>query len=847
MESKFYFDLKKSGIYQALKWSRNPVFRWTRALKIFLSALFFVNVALFLYGFLGMNFSQELNSFFLGTLVIIFSFLCGLKLKIAFFESKVKNPPLDEESFNLAEFLDFDAGLACHRAFKLAKSRKLPEINSSLVLHFLLRESSGLKFVFSRLLLDMGKVKKDLKKEIAADFPKLKPWKENYSQDFQQTIKDALRAARENRHQKAGEGELLASLAENNRFFKKLLNDNSLRVSDVENLIWWLEAEKRKERERKKWWSYENLMKRGTMAKEWTSGYTLLLDEYSSDWTETAKKNGFPEVIGHKDEIAQAEMILSRQEYNNVLLVGEPGVGKRSVIQGITRRSVLGESLPDVNYKRLVELDLPGLLAGVPSRKEFESKLDEIFQEAVSAGNIILIINDFHNFIAVEQGPGKIDISGAVSPYLHLPQFRLIAVSSYEGLHKNIEQNSSVLNLFGKVEVPELSERQTAVILEETALRLEKKYKLFVSYPAIREIISLSERVFPSQPFPKKAVDLLDEVMIFVKKTSRKKTVLPEHVANLIKEKTQIPVGEMDSREKDILLNLENLIHKRIINQDTAVREVSTALRRARSEISLRKGPMGGFLFLGPTGVGKTETSKALAEIYFGSESKMIRLDMSEFQDLRDIPRLLGSPGQEGLLTTKVAEDPFSLILLDEIEKAHPNILNLFLQVLDEGHITDGLGRRISFENSIIIATSNAGYKIILQSLKEKTDWSQVKEKLLDYLFEQGTFRPEFINRFDAVVVFSPLSKENLLKIAGLMLGDLKANLKEKGINLIITPKLEEKIVELGYSPTFGAREMRRVIQNKVENVLASALLSGEVKRGQKIEIDPENFSIVPK
>jgi ATP-dependent Clp protease ATP-binding subunit ClpC len=253
---------------------------------------------------------------------------------------------------------------------------------------------------------------------------------------------------------------------------------------------------------------------------------------------------------------------------------------------------------------------------------------------------------------------------------------------------------------------------------------------------------------------------------------------------------------------------------------------------------------MGNFLFLGPTGVGKTETSKALAEIYFGSEEKTIRLDMSEFQNLEDIPRLIGSPGQEGLLTTKVRENPFSLILLDEIEKAHPNILNLFLQVLDEGHVTDGMGRKIDFRNTIIIATSNAGYKIILKALKEGKKMKEIKEELLDHLFQKGIFRPEFINRFDAVVVFRSLTKQNLLAISQLMLSKIKKNLAQKNIEFVITDELKEKIVELGYNITFGARNMKRVIQDKVENSLAEALLRGEIKKGDKIAINPKDFSV---
>jgi ATP-dependent Clp protease ATP-binding subunit ClpC len=396
--------------------------------------------------------------------------------------------------------------------------------------------------------------------------------------------------------------------------------------------------------------------------------------------------------------------------------------------------------------------------------------------------------------------------------------------------------------LFEKVEVAEISEDETLMLLEDMALRLEAKYKKFVSYSALRDIIAYCSKYLPAIPFPEKAMDLLDEAMVYLKQ-SQDKLLLSEHIARIITEKTHIPVGKMEKEEKQILLNLESLIHEKIIGQKEAVQEVSTALRRARAEVTIKKGPMGSFLFLGPTGVGKTETAKALADIYFGSQDRMIRLDMSEFQSVDDIPRLLGSPGQEGFLTTQVRKRPFSLILLDEIEKAHPNILNLFLQVLDEGHLTDGLGRKVDFKNSIIIATSNAGYKIILKSLQEK-DWVGVKQSLLDFLFEEGTFRPEFINRFDAMVVFKPLTKENLLAIAGLMLNKLKKNLKEKEIELIINEPLKNKIVELGYNPTFGARYMSRVIQDKVENILASAILSGEVKRGSRVEINAVDFKL---
>lgn len=712
--------------------------------------------------------------------------------------------------------------------------------------YHLLSCNPNLNFIFFRVLLNLNEIKKSLK--IYLDNFKAAPAGEtrdgrypSYALDFQQTIFEALKTAQGKNHSRIKAGDIIAALAKSDLIFKRILIDNNLKVQDIENLNWWLERLEEKIKEQKKFWEWKNLIKRGSLGKEWTAGYTLVLDQFSIDLSETLRKRGFPEVTGHQKEIAAAERILSRREMNNVLIVGESGSGRKSMIYALAKKSALGESLPEVNYKRIVQLDLPGLLARVSSVEKVEAILDAIFKEAISAGNVILVIDEFHNFIGGGVRPGAIDISGVLAPYLAFPSFQIAAITTFEGLHKNIEQNSSILSLFEKIEISEISEKETLMLLEDLALKLEFKNKRFVSYPALRDIVVFCSKYLPAVSFPEKAIDLLDEAMAHLNQT-KDKILLPKHIARLVSEKTQIPVGEIETKEKEILLNLESLIHEKIINQDEAVKEVSTALRRARAEITIRKGPMGTFLFLGPTGVGKTETCKALAEIYFGSKERMIRLDMSEFQNTADIPRLIGASGEEGILTTQTRETPFSLILLDEIEKAHPNILNLFLQVLDEGCLTDGLGRKVDFKNSIIIATSNAGYQIILKALREKIEWLKVKQELLDYVFEESIFRPEFINRFDAVVVFKPLSKKNLLDIAELMLQKLKKNLREKEIEFVITEPLKEKIVELGYDPTFGARQMQRVIQDKVENVLAGAVLSGEIKRGYKIEIDPAEF-----
>jgi ATP-dependent Clp protease ATP-binding subunit ClpC len=831
------FDLKKTKIYRAVLLERLPIIKQLSFLKRLFSFLSVLLLFVFIYGFVPEKFSQETNKRLLGLLIIFFVLTIVFFIKESFFESKIKKPKLKQsikevllfpDNKNLAEFLSFDSARALAKALK--------RNSSTCLFYYLLRDNPRLDFIFSRLLLDVNEIKKRLKKELRSAS----------SIGLQDIIVSSLTMAKNRDHERIEIGDVLSVLAKIDPVFKKILIENDLKEDDIDNLTLWLDKIEKKNDQMKRFWSEGNLAKKGTLARQWTAGYTLTLDKYSRDLTAIIRKRDI-ELVGHEQEIRAMERILSRGEINNVLVIGDSGTGKRSMVQALVRKSLLGSGIAGVNYKRFIELDLSGLLAQFNNSDEIEAVLDQLLKEVVLAGNIILVIDDIHNYIGQASRPGIVDISGVIAPYLRMPQFQIIGITNYEGLHRYIEKNGSILSLFGKVEVVGISQQETLTLLEYLTFNLEKKYKIFISYPALREIISLTEKYLPSLHFPEKAIDILNETAVYVANLTKERIVLPKHVAKIITEKTEIPVGEVETKEKEILLNLEGLIHQRIINQEEAVKEISTALRRARSEITTRKGPMGTFLFLGPTGVGKTETSKALAYFYFGSEAKMIRLDMSEFQDIKDIPRLIGSENEIGLLTTPVRENPFSLVLLDEIEKADSNILNLFLQVLDEGHLTDGFSRKISFKNTIIIATSNAGYQIILEALKSKEPWSGVKQKLLDCLFEERTFRPEFINRFDGVVLFSPLSKENLLEISQLMLGSLKENLKEKGIEFIITRELKEKIVELGYNPVFGARQMRRVIQDKVENSLASALLAGKIGKGSRVSINPNDFSLIKK
>jgi ATP-dependent Clp protease ATP-binding subunit ClpC len=844
------FDLKNSEIFNLVKIQKIFKLEYVNFFKNLFLFLFIISVFIFgfsYYNVLALSLTFKLPIIFFIIFIILFEFSLFIKVKKLNPELLVnlKDAILKPDEYNLAEFLNIETVKFVHGAIKFCNSRKIFQTNSTVLLYSAVKYSKEINILCFRLGIDTKKLLIDAKNFQEKSLVEGSSV-EAFSEDFKKVILDAGKIAVERNHLRITEKEILIALAKNNEFFQKVLIDYDLKGKDVEDLSLWLDSVEDRIKSQKIFWSSDNLSRAGANGQDWSSGYTITLDQYSVDWRDTVSKWLYKEVIGHKKEIEEIQMVLARSNLSNALIIGDPGTGRKSIIEAIAQKCYLGQSLPELNNKRVVELDMTALLSTIQDSEKLETILDKIFMEVVLAGNVILVVDELQNYVGQKIAKaGAFDISGILAKYLAIPTFQFVGITSYAGLHQNIEQNPSFLEYFRKIEVLEITEIETIKILQNLALELEAKYKILVIYPAIREIVNLAGRYFPSTPFPKKAIDVLDEAVVYVG-TLKEKIVMPHHIAKIISDKTQIPVGKMEFKEKEVLLNLENLIHQRIVNQEEAVREISIAMRRARAGIASKKRPMGTFLFLGPTGVGKTETAKALAQIYFSGEDKIIRIDMSEFQAISDIPRLIGaiSPIEmQGLLTTPVRETPFSLILLDEIEKAHSNILNLFLQVLDEGHITDGQGRKVMFTNTIIICTSNAGASDIFKSVEagEKLD----KEKILGKLFEKNIFRPEFVNRFDATVTFHPLTKENLLKIAQITLIGLQKNLKEKEIDFIITEPLKTKIVELSYKPEFGAREMRRVVQDKVENSIAEALISDKLAKGNKFEINPETFEII--
>ena len=842
----FNFNLRKSILGPAI--FGEIFFRFFRFLRNFFLGVFFLFFLSLLYHFFVNPFPEEIISKIFGFLLIFFVAFIAVILQELFYELKLKNPKpkislskviLASENYNLADFLSFEAGQCIQRAFGWARAKKLLPLSGTVLFYFLLQNEES-KFIFLRAGLNREEIKKELLFYFKTHSSKLKLDSKNrlFSQDFQKIILEALKIAAKKEKTFIGVGDLIYALSKIDPYFKKILISFNLKDKEIGNLVRFQEDLKEKIAKKKSFWKSENLALITPIGRGFTAGYTITLDKFSDNWTDIAMKEIGEKIIGHEQEVEELERILSRSTLNNVLLVGEPGSHRKEIIKYFAKKSYTGQSFPVLNHKKVIALDLSSLIAQIETLEQEELVLDRIFREVRTAGNIILVIDEFHDYVVGKARPGVLDISGLLISYLSKSEFQLIAITSYTGLHRSVEQNPSFLNYFSKVEVKELSEQETLQVLEERVPYFEIKYKKIILYSTLQRIVSLAARYLPDTAFPKKAIDLLDEIFVSVSEKTERAVILPADVDKVVTEKTEIPVGKLEQKEAEVLLNLEKLLHTRIINQEKGVSEISKALRRARTEITIRKGPMGSFLFLGSTGVGKTETSKALAEIYFGSESRMIRLDMSEFQSMEDIPRLMGSVGQEGLLITPVRENPFSLILLDEIEKAHPNVLNLFLQVLDEGFLTDGMGRKIDFQNTIIIATSNAGAEIIWEDVRKNKKLNIIKEELFSFFFKEKVFRPEFLNRFDGVVIFTPLTRSNLVDIADILLEKLKKNLKEKEITFLASPSIKEKIVDLGYNPTFGARDMKRVVQDKIENILAIALLQKKIQKGDIVQMD---------
>ncbi|NTV40998.1 MAG: AAA domain-containing protein [Candidatus Moranbacteria bacterium] len=630
-------------------------------------------------------------------------------------------------------------------------------------------------------------------------------------------------------------------ILENSEMFGVFLKKKNISIEEYEKIVLWEFERLKKKREKSMFWDWGQLKKAIPIGVQWRYGFTVNLDRYSQDLS----ANDFSEyaesqLVGRRGEDEILRLILGRPDQNCALLVGDAGIGKKTLVHHLAAKIRSGQENGFFQNIRVVLLDLGLVISDTIShKKSVENVLRKIFYEVALAGNVVLVVEHIENYLRGEENMLHPDISSVLVEFLALPTFRLIATSTSEEYHQLIEKKQQIAKYFEIIEVGQPTEVETIEIMLQQLEKYEQKRVLF-SYRGIREIVASSTRQNWNVPLPERALDLMMDVFMFWAKKPEEQYITEKTINKYLSLKTGVRQGEIDSAESRKLLNLENDLHRQVVGQDNAVNQISEALRRARSGVGDKQKPVGSFLFLGPTGVGKTETAKALAKTYFGDEKNLIRLDMSEFQSPNSIDRLLGSSqlNQQGRLISQIKKNPYSLLLLDEIEKAYPDILDIFLQILDEGFVTDAFGEKINFRNCLIIATSNAGAVLIKKMVEEGRPAEEIKTAIVDWIVKNNVFKVEFLNRFDDVIFFRSLQLEELVGLVNLKLAEFAQRLeKEKNIQLDFEADIAQKIIQKGYNPVFGARSLNRYIEDTVENLVAKEIISGQAKSGERIKI----------
>ena len=581
-------------------------------------------------------------------------------------------------------------------------------------------------------------------------------------------------------------------------------------------------------------------IKTGGIARDWSFGYTPTLNRFGTNITSQVSNNILmsSNLEQHKDLVSKMVEQFSGNGKQNIALIGIDGVGKTTVVNSFAAKIANGsEKIPsNLRYRQVISLDASSLIAAAPGRGEIENLLNYILNEAYAAKNIIICLDNAQLFF--EDGVGSVDVSNLLLPIIQAGALRMILTLDEQRFLQISAKNPALAQAMNRLQVKPANYDETLAVMQDKLLVFEHQNGVFYQFQALKEAFRLSERYIFDLEMPGRAVRLLEMSAGF----ADNKIVTASSVGRAVEQTMNVKVATADiNEEKETLLNLENLLHARMVGQEKAVSAVANALRRARTGVRNQNRPIGTFLFLGPTGVGKTELSKALSEVYFNGENNIVRLDLNEFVNLEDVSRLIADGARDSSsLTAQMMKKPFSVVLLDEIEKAHPNVLTALLQVLDEGILRDEKNREVSFRDAIIIATSNAGAERIQELISRGYDSSSAEEVIVNDLIASHEFRPEFLNRFDEIVVFEPLTKKNLLQIIDLMVAGVNKTLAGQKITVSVSPEAKLLLAEMGYDPKLGARPMRRVIQRVVENTIARKMLSGEAQAGANIEITPE-------
>ncbi len=800
------------------------------------------------------------------------------------------------EQINIMDYFSQRAQRALQRSAEVAVNWGSRVIDTEHLLYAVISEDEVAQRVLKELKLDLQMMQEQLEQDSASDTASMPDQTPNLSPRVKQALQQSFMESRNLGHSYiGGEHILLGLISEGEGLASQLFAKYGVEYNKARQAVVKVVGEGDEKGE-----------------KTAEKSDTPHLDKYSRDLTQLAYEGKIDPIIGRADEITRVIQILARRKKNNPVLIGEPGVGKTAIAEGLAYR-ISKNNVPDIlKNKKVKELDVALLVAGAKFRGEFEERAKKIIKElSASGGQIVLFIDELHTIVGSGAQEGQMDLSNMLKPALARGELKVIGATTLSEYKKYIEKDSALERRFQPVLVNEPSPEQTIDILRGLRDRYEAHHKVKITDEAINLAANLSDRYIKDRFLPDKAIDLIDEAASRVRiesslvpddiatlqdkidkletereaysranehaksaeakmeieklkkeleplreEWSKEKgtgtpTVTAEAVAELVATQTGIPVNQLKAEDKERLLHLEEELHKKVVGQDEAVKSVSEAVRRARVGLKDPNRPIGSFLFMGPTGVGKTLLAKTLAQQIFGDEEAMIRLDMSEYMERFAVSRMVGSPpgyiGHEegGQLTEAVRRQPYSVILLDEIEKAHEDVFNILLQVLDDGHLTDSKGRKVDFKNTIIIATSNIGSDLIMDTLKneEKPDWDKLKENMIDRL--KSHFRPEFLNRLDDIIIFRKLEREQIREVAKILIDEVVRLLKAQGIELSVTDGLLDHLADIGYDPEFGARPMRRVIQDSIENELADAMLRGEYKEGDKVEIGWKDGKVV--
>ncbi len=716
-------------------------------------------------------------------------------------------------------------------AYILAEEFKHAEVRASHLL-LVLMKTDEVATVFFRLEMDtadfIAAVRRVAEKENEKDHYQ-------HSPDFGAEIRKAMLLAygetRLQERRAVGVVELLIGVVLADPLIQDTLFDRNIDMEKIRNLVFWnnlVEEMMAGERTRRR-------LARGKPKTIMNRAMTA-----SQDFTLMARGNSFMAPIGREEEVSEAFRVL-QEGHSSVMLVGPSGVGKSTILQGIANL-MTAENVPGpLRDKRLVVTDPGAIISGAAGIGGLEKKMELIIQDIILAGNVIWAIEDIHTLLGAGSTGSSIDIGKILMNYISQGYIKVIGTTTTSEYQKYIENQQTFLRRFQVVQIPELSIQDTIKVLEGRAPYIEGRYKVYFTYDALEAAATLSEKFIQDRFLPAKAVDIIEESAVYAKENHPESRMVGKvDVQHIMSEKTNVAMTAITESEAEKLLHMEDTLHERVIGQVEAIDAISRALRRAREDIRDMKRPIASLLFLGPTGVGKTETAKAIAEAYFGNEANMIRFDMSEYQTPQSINKLIGGAGQAGQLTEAVRTKPFGIVLLDEFEKAHGDVVNLFLQVMEDGRLTDGTGRTADFTNTMIIATSNAGTAMIQEQYKAGATSEGIREQILEADVLTSVFRPELLNRFDHIAVFTPLSPAELLQVCELMLQALAKQLETKGMTLQWTHEAVTDLVQRGYDPVFGARPLRRLIQDTVQDAIAKLLLGKKLARRDIIQLLPD-------